>query len=94
MFQKKMRFMRWLVIHDSLPINVLRFICKLVSSTVCCWCNGFDEDLLHTLRDISNTILSWLYLSFNLLIPFHGVTSLLSTSWYVTLNSPMADGPC
>ena len=48
---EKCKFLCWLVLHDSLPTNMVRFQRSLSTTGSCNRCSSHDETFLHCLRD-------------------------------------------
>ena len=61
----KVSFLIWLAVHNSLPVNFVRYRRGLVESDRCCRCNNALETSLHCLRDCLYAREVWSLLQFN-----------------------------
>ena len=62
---KKYHMFVWLILHEVLPANSLRFQRHLSSSALCTRCHNAEEDLLHCLQDCIASKQLWMELGFD-----------------------------
>lgn len=78
----KCKFMIWLALHQSLPVNVHWHACSLATSAACGRCSAPTEDILHCLRDCPHSREVWTRLGYG---TFVGFFSQDSWSWILAI---------
>ena len=80
---EKVRFLFWLILHNAIPINLIRFSRGLAASALCARCNLEEESILHCLRDCPVARSAWSHL------PYSTNTNFFSSNVHdwVTTNS-------
>ena len=59
---EKVRFLFWLILHNAIPTNLMRFSRGLAVSALCARCNLEEEGILHCLRDCPVARSMWSHL--------------------------------